>query len=929
MVLESTFDNVDVDVDIYVDRPMSNVQRSVFNRNHNVYNSRYVELLLQYKGHCPEHRQKDLEALIRQQKGNKDKIKEQIQLWWDEPVEAEEKWEDVSKKVTKKQQNPRSGGGGGGYQSRGGRGGFRSGDRGGRGGHGRGMNGGRGGGADRDRRRDRNGDRDRNENRFQKPAAAPPAAQEKKQHVIPGPTPVKTERPLQGAWGQRAAAPVAPAVAATPPAPPAVAPVAEPVEPEPVIDVGVVTAQDPTPAGFVDNVDAVQAPVAPTPPKTTAPPAGNVWATKGSAHIIRAEKPKPPPKPVSKPIKQQQQQEQQQPIVEQPLPTEIAETIVDSNSILPEPVEEDPVVTPPATSSPLESGLPASVNGANINAAGWKPMENNTTSAVDIVQPSPVGPVSIASAPSANDVPLLDNTETVVQEPISVPTEEPAAPTRAVPASIESLKPASALNLGHWETGDGEDNVSHDFGFGFGQENDVASVDEATNASNTNGTNNVTSVPQPTPAAPMPAATDSVPMPAAATVSPARPPPGLGIGMPPIPDQIVHVHELENKLESASLAAKKDEVSEKVDIAKSSTKETSSSTQSNNSYAGQPTTTNEAFVQMQPPGIMSQQNYTGQYNMGMYSYNAQNPAVPPAQNGFMGVHNPATAPLLSSGVLPQQKQQNVTAQQQGVGLPQQGGLYSSPSPANPTTESNTNTESSNQANPSPNNAGMPPGIPAAMQYNPALFYGQQPYQMGQHHGVGAYGFAAYGGQYGGVQGGFGYQQVMGQGAGYGQPYDDQGHGNHNSTNNHQGGYNKNSGGYRGRTNHNNHHHNQYQNQYNPQGHGGYGGQPYNMGYNDFNQRGGYGPGGHMDSSYMQNSGGYQSGFSQDDGQQMSKGKAKGGNRNFGSNNPNMHQYQQSNQQQFGGLQGASSDGVSDNNGNSGLNYQNWGGGSLR
>merc|ERR1712165_217798 len=244
------------------------------------------------------------------------------------------------------------------------------------------------------------------------------------------------------------------------------------------------------------------------------------------------------------------------------------------------------------------------------------------------------------------------------------------------------------------------------------------------------------------------------------------------------------------------------------------------------------------------------------------------------------------------------------------------------------TESSSNVDSSTPVNPSANNAGaIPPGMPAGgMPYNPALFYGQQAYQMGQHHG--AYGFPAYGGQYGGVQGGgFGYQQVMGQGAGY-QPYD-QDHSNNNS--NHQGGYNKNSGGYRGRNNHNNHHHNQYQNQYNPQGHGGYGGQPYNMGYNDFNQRGGYGPGGHMDSSYMQqNSGGYQSGFNQDDGQQMSKGKTKGGNRNFGSNpNNNMHQYQPSQQQQFGGLQGAGSSGVSDSSGNNALyNNQNWGGGGL-
>ncbi len=789
------------------------------------------------------------------------------------------------------------------------------------------MNGGRGGGADRDRRhRDREARNERYQKQNQPPSPQQQEQQqpqqEKKENVVTGPAPVKTERPLQGAWGTRAAAPAAPgpAVAAAPPSVVDVKPVAEP---EPVIDVGVVTAQDPTPAGFVGNNDVLQSNVVPTStapvPKPTAP-TGNVWATKGSAHIIQAEKPKPKPKPVSKPKNRNRPPKQQVPpqtqVEQQSLPTEILETAMETTSSLPEPVSEDPII--PTTNS-LDSGLPASVNGANINAAGWKPMENGTsTSAVDVVEPSPVGPVSISSNPAVVDVPILESTEP--DNEIIVPTED------AAPVSIEAaLKPASALNLGHWgETGDGEDNVS--FGFGFGQENDVASVDDATNNNTVASalSSNVTNVPQPT-AASQAVAADSVAAQASSTVSPARVPPGLGLGMPPMPDQIVHVHELENKLESASLAAKKDEVSEKVDIATSTNKENSSSAQSNDAstLSSQPVN-NDAFVQMPPTGLMSQQNYSGQYGMGMYSYNGQTPTVA-AQNGFMGVPNPA-APLLSSGVLPQQKQQNVTAQQQGVGLPQQGSLYGAPASANPTTESSSNVDSNNPVNPSATNAGaIPPGMPAAGMYNPALFYGQQPYQMGQHHG--AYGFAAYGGQYGGVQGGgFGYQQVMGQGAGY-QPYE-QDHGN--NSNNHQGGYNKNNGGYRGRNNHNNHnnhHHNQYQSQYNPQGHGGYGGQPYNMGYNDFNQRGGYGPGGHMESSYMQNSGGYQSGFNQDDGQQMSKGKNKGGNRNFGSN-PNMHQYQ-SQPQQFSGLQGAGSGGVSGSTGNDTLNnYQNWGSGGL-
>lgn len=898
----------------------------------------------EYKNSCPPQRHKDLEQLIKEHKGNKDKIAATIYQWWEEPQKEEEEWI-VNKKPSKKQHrhNPNGGGSGNdraGYYGRGGgRGaGYRSErDRGGRGGYGRGMNGGRGGGADRDRRRERgsaageSGDLDR---KLAQTAAVP---QEKKESNL-GPAPVKTETKLQGAWGQRAAAHVTPAAPAPLPATvevdlmpvPVSAPVAipAPVEPEPAFDVGVVTPQDPTPAGLVENTDVFQT-NAPSPKAAVAP--SNVWATKGSAHIIHAEKPKPKsPEPVSKPTKSREKTRQPnpQPIVEQILElAESTEPTIDSSSTLPEPVKEDPIVSPPPTTSsaPLDSGLPASVNGANINATKWKPMEGTTASSVDIVQPSPVGPVSVAST-SVVDVPLLDITEPV-QETIIQP-EEPA-PTLSVPASIESsLKPSSALNLGPWgETTDGEDNLSHEYGFGYVQDNDVVSLDEATNGSTT-GANNVISVPQPTPAAPQPTVIETVPAPTTSTVSPARVPPGLGIGRP-LPDQIIHVHELENKLESASLAAKKNEVTEKVDIVKATTKDAASSTTSNNTYTpgAQPVNSNEAFVQMPPAGIMSQ-NYNGQYGMNMYTYSGQNTAP----NGFpMGVPNQA-APLLSNGVLPQQqKQQTVNAQQQGVGLPQQASLYGAPAPANNTTETTTNNDSSNTANPSANNAGagMPPGIPNGIPYNPALFYGQQPYQMGQPHGVaGAYGFAtAYGGQYGGVQGAFGYQQVMGQGGGY-QPYDDQGHNgnhaNHSNNSSHQGGYNKNSGGYRGRNNHSNTHHNQhnqYQNQYNPQGPGGYGNQPYTMAYNDFNQRGGYGPGAHMDSSYMQNSGGYQSGFNQDEGQQMSKGKSKGGNRNFGSNQ-NMNQYQQSQQQQFGGLQGAGSAGVSDTTGNN-LNYQSW------
>jgi len=172
-------------------------------------------------------------------------------------------------------------------------------------------------------------------------------------------------------------------------------------------------------------------------------------------------------------------------------------------------------------------------------------------------------------------------------------------------------------------------------------------------------------------------------------------------------------------------------------------------------------------------------------------------------------------------------------------------------------------------------AGMPPGIPGAIPYgNPALaHYGQHQFYMGQAQGGIGYNYGY--GQFGGVaQGGFGYQQVMGQNQGYGAPHYDE----HSQQNAHQpggaAGYHKNTGGYRGRNNHHNNHH--YQNQYNPQ-HGGYGGQPYGMGYqaDQFNQRGGYGPGG-MGAPYGMQQQGHAGGFQEDDHQKGKKGGGRGG-----------------------------------------------------
>jgi hypothetical protein len=783
------------------------------------------ELLNELKVYCPTHKHKDLDALVRKLKGDRQKIDEQIQQWWDEPVPSsasQEVWEDVNRRNKKTNDkdatasNKKSstsssaattaaadGAGTGVVAGAGGRGysGSRSGERsGGRGGFARGMGGGRGAGSD-----GRKSHRGRGETTTATSAAgggapgasksvpAAPVPVEKKHAasssssapiVSQPPVVPQTARPLQGAWGARAAAAAAPLVSVP-------APVSEPVVEEPVVVVVDDVAQEPvqedqtseplytkeekeeenpTPAGILGSSSIPT----PKPTPAPAPSGGNVWATKGSAHLIQAEK-KPPVVVVEKKVKK----------------------------------VEEPRISMPVHISPAvsfdNSGLAASVNGSNVNASGWNPTH-------DVVESSS----------------LMESSSSPIKEPVAAPEPAPAiVETTTTTTTTTSLKPTSVLNMGHWETGEGEESASHDFGFGsFGQENDIASVDETTS---------------------------SEPVNVSSTVSPARPPPGLGIGMPPMPEKIVHVHELENNLKNTTLAAKEEATTKKVETL--------------------PDTFNANNNNIQAAHIGHHDGFASHYGMSnygqypMYNYSAQ-----------MGVPGNMVPPQQ------QPKQQNLGAQSNAYGAPVSGNVAES---------------ASVDANAPSNPTGMPPGM--MPQYNPALFYGQQNYQMGQPPGAYGYGFGA---PYGGVQG-YGFQQVMGQGGGYGQPYDDQAQ--HPSGNTHQGGYNKNTGGgYRGRNNH-------YQNQYNP---GGYGSQPYNMGYNAYNeQRGGYL--GNMDP-YM-NSGVYHQ-----EGDQ-GKGKPKG-NRNFG----NQQQYQGGPQgtNQFGtGLQGAGAASANTNSGNSGLyNQGGWSGG---
>jgi len=439
--------------------------------------------------------------------------------------------------------------------------------------------------------------------------------------------------------------------------------------------------------------------------------------------------------------------------------------------------------------------------------------------------------------------------------------------------------------MGRWDTGGGDDTDNIDFGFGsFGA---VASSDAQTNDIVQQVVNKKESA--------LPTTTPGT------SVSPARPPPGLSIGgMPPMPATAVMVHELENKLEGASLNTKKTTAAD----------------------PGPPPGTQNpppmtAMGQNALPSGLTQQSYNQQQQLqhqqqqlmpGMYNYNT-------ATGGFVGGMQPVLAGMHQQPVKPHVAGIGGHSQNGPQGSLPQHGLYGNqgppgvPSPAgNNTNRADSNTNDNTSAPGAAPTAGVPPGIPGTIPYanpalqNPALQYGAAHhaaaahYQQFQHalgthqqHGIGYnYGYAGHAQQFGGaVQGGFGYPQVMGQNQGYGaSPYDDQGH-QGNSHHSASGGYQNKSGGggYRGRNAHNN---NQYQNQYNPQQHGGYGGQPYGMGYH------GHAQGGMTDPYAMQQQhqqhGGIHSvgvgGFQDDDHQKGRKGR--GGN----NNSSLQHQFQQ-------------------------------------
>ena len=504
--------------------------------------------------------------------------------WWDEPQIAEPEWEAVDRKAAKKSterkshgggsRNDRSarssGGGGGGSEKRGDR--FNGDREGGRGVRDRGEGrGGRSGGRFGDKR---GGDRAATQ---QKKAAAQPApavspVPKQEPAVVDIPTPVSAAPAPMGAWGATsfaniAAAP-APKRAAPQPVPPPEPQQSEvsavPLEheqeqvtvdltPEPV---NMLSPEDPTPSGM------------PTPsalPPPAASTSGNVWGARGGAHLIAAAKAKPTPP-------------QAPAIVE---PEELALDVVEVE----EPEPEQDLIQESSFGVSLDSVLPASVNGANINASGWEPILDASES----TKPS----VEIAHVPS-------------LPEPESLPLSQPAAPAAPV-----GVKPSNVLNMGHWETGDDNDGEL-DFGFGsFAPEND----DVATEAKTSQVPRSETA-----PAAPQP--------------SPTRPPPGLS--MPGMPAGATFVHELETKLENTTLAPKTE------DKPASETKSAQSQPQSfNNDLAGQmnsgmPQYASGMGMYGMPPGVPSALGNMPQFqnapNLGG-AMNQQQPKTETANQG--------------------------------------------------------------------------------------------------------------------------------------------------------------------------------------------------------------------------------------------------------------------------------------------------------
>jgi len=522
-------------------------------------------LASQFKAACPPQKWKDLEQLVKQHNGDETAIQARIMEWWEEGEAApkEEQWENVNKK------KPKHKFGGGFGNERGGR--ARGGGPSGRGGRGSGAYRGRGGAPAHGGRGERGPKstagkpRDGKQTLSGEEAIAVP---DEANAVVPGvspsqaiaqngPVPEKEEKPVESGKTQAPAAISA-------------------VE-------GFVSSNDPTPSGRTTTEIRQPKPVC------SIGGGGNVWATKGSAHLIQAEKPKPQPPliaPAQSAVKSKSlsippstkapkndsgsSSQSQLPSEPQPLspelllpvapsvplqnnleqdvasltldegPFSVVETELDFQA----PVTVDQNETDTLLSEASSAvGLSASVNGANVNAAGWKPIVNENGTVIDLA-----APLRDESELAQEDI-RLESAKDVVSPKLKSSTNPLLPPKEIVTSAAAATKTSQAtvLNMGRWDVNDSEEQAI-DFGFGsFGPENDDVVEPPA--------------MPESKPANGLPAVvTDKVTAAkeaaAATALSPARPPPGLGLGggtMPPMPAGAVLVHELEGQLDCQPL----------------------------------------------------------------------------------------------------------------------------------------------------------------------------------------------------------------------------------------------------------------------------------------------------------------------------------------------------------------------------------------
>lgn len=240
---------------------------------------------------------------------------------------------------------------------------------------------------------------------------------------------------------------------------------------------------------------------------------GNVWATKGSAHLITLQAAEEQKAAAAAAYKAQHHHHSQR--VEASVELE-----PDTSTTWNDPLGIDSI---PASAADAAAVVENVVSEAEVEE-------------VPVVEEEPEPVSKSASATAVHD---------------AEPAVPPPPTTSTIPTAAEPATTSSVLNLGRWgssehENAAGADQSAFEFVFGSSGADDDLSPTTKTET-------DPTAVAEP--------ASDA----AATAASPSRPPPGLSLGgMPPMPPGVVHVHELEDKLENVTLNEKENETTAKV-----------------------------------------------------------------------------------------------------------------------------------------------------------------------------------------------------------------------------------------------------------------------------------------------------------------------------------------------------------------------------